>query len=124
MCASFVSSATSGDVVANALTTLQTLIRSALSTADPTRPLPTVLEGALARLASLLDLDVDASGAGLDRRLSTFRSLVADVAARETLVIRVLQIHLPRVAEALALVGAITMTWDAGANRPRAFGID
>jgi hypothetical protein len=110
--------------VANILTTVQALMKSALADSDPARPLPTILDDAADRLEDLFVLDLDPSGAGLEQWLAKFRSLTGDVALRETLVIRVLQVKLPRAAEVLALVGAITLAWDDAAGRPRAFGID
>ena len=110
--------------MANLLTTLQDLIKDCLQTADDTRPLPTVLENALAQVQSLLGLNLEPSGQGLEQWLATFRQVTGDTVLRETLLIRVLQIKLPRAAEALALVGALTLTWDAAASKPRSFVIN
>ena len=77
-----------------------------------------MLENALAQVQSLLALNLDPSGDGLEEWLARFRSLTGDIALRETLVIRLLQMKLPRIAEVLALVGAITLTWDDAAPPP------
>lgn len=57
-------------------------------------------------------MNIDASGDGLERWLAAFRSVTGNVEARETLLIRTIQVHLPRVAEALAFGGVISLRWD------------
>ena len=108
------------------LTTLQELIAKALDPDNPDYRLPTVLVGARANLDDLLSLRLDPSGAGLDQWLDKFRKLTQDEVLRETLIIRVLQVTLPRAAESLALLGVISMDWDGDANPqvPRSFRIN
>lgn len=97
--------------MANVLTTIQELIQQSLAPGDPDRPLPIALQDAAARLQSLFSLQLEPTGDGLERWLATLRSLLTDVEVRETLLLRVLQVKLPRVAEALTLVGAVKATW-------------
>lgn len=105
------------------LSTLASLIRSSVG-GDPSKPpLPTVLTDIAADLERLTELDLEPSGEGLERWLATFHSITGNVTARETLVIRVLQVHLPRVAETLALAGVMGVTWNPDAS-PRSFTIN
>ena len=104
------------------LNTLASLIRAAVG-ADPGKPpLPTVLTDLAADLERLTELNLEPSGDGLERWLATVRSITGNVTARETLAVRVLQIHLPRVAETLALADVISVTWNPDAT-PRSFSI-
>lgn len=82
-------------------------------------PLPSSLVGVGDRLGNGLTVGTDPSAAGLERWLAEFRRLVGDVAVRETIAVRVLQVRLPRLAEALALVGAIVITWEGSGENAR-----
>ncbi|GAA8847017.1 hypothetical protein DUHN55_21920 [Helicobacter pylori] len=100
--------------MADLLATLGTALRDCLRQppASGLPPLPTGL-AALAPMA-LDDLAVgtDPRGPGIDRWLALLRSRVTDVAVRETLAVRALQVELPRVAEALTLLGVVQVTWE------------
>lgn len=92
---------------------------------DP--PPPAVLTGLADRLGALTAVDASTSGDGIERWLATFRSVLTDRVARETLLVRVAQLHLPRLAEAATLAGVITADFDhtdPAAVRPLSFSID
>lgn len=99
------------------LDTLVTLFQSAVDKPPPGAgpdgppPLPRILDDVGDRITRLTSITTGPSGDGFDTWLREFRSIVGDVALRETLVIRVLQMKLPRVAEALTLIGAIRADW-------------
>ncbi len=78
------------------LTRLVALFTDAVAPGDTRRPLPTILNGTEAKVAKLGDVTLD--GASFDAWLSRFRSLLDDAALRETLLVRVLQLKLPRIA--------------------------
>lgn len=102
------------------LTTLRTLINEVLALDDPQRPLPTVLSRA--NLGSMSAVELEPSAVGIQRWLDQLRSFVGDPAVRECLLVRVLQVKLPRLAEVLALAGVIRATWDGAILR--SFTID
>ncbi len=104
------------------LSTLAALIRTAVGS-DPGRPpLPTILTDLAADLQRLTELDLEPSGAGLERWLATLRSITGNREAAETLAVRVAQIHLPRIAETLALADVIAVTSNPDAT-PRSFTV-
>lgn len=103
--------------MADLLSTLGAAITDALADPlpgdpDPAPPLPTSIVGLRESLGDLLTINTDPSGAGVEKWLATLRRVVADIAVRETIAVRVLQVKLPRVAEALTLVGVITISWE------------
>lgn len=104
------------------LSTLASLICSAVGVAPGKPPLPTVLTDIARDLERLTELNLEPSGEGLERWLASVRSITGNVSVRETLA-RVLQIHLPRVPESLPLAGVITVTWNQDST-PRSFAID
>ena len=115
------------------LETLVALFQSAVAKPPPDAgpdappPLPRILDDAGDRVSKLTSMTTGPSGKGFDTWLSEFRSIIGDAALRETLVIRVLQMKLPRIVEALALVGAIRADWRGWAppdGVPYAFRID
>lgn len=109
--------------MANVLESLSALFRDCLE-GDP--PKPTILNGLADRIGELLAVSADASGEGLERWLSALRSITGDAAVLETLLVRAMQKKLPRVAEALALAGAIAVQWESGPGGagPRSFTIN
>lgn len=107
--------------MANMLESLSSLLRDCLE-GDP--PKPSILEGLDQRIGELFIVSADPSGEGLEHWLSVLRSITGDAALRETLLVRSLQKKLPRVAEALALAGAIGVQWEAGGAGPRSFSIN
>ena len=68
----------------------------------------------------LTQVQLSAGNNGLVDWLSTIRSVVADVDLRDTIVIRALQLRLPRVAEALVMAGLVEIVFHP-AETPRAF---
>lgn len=105
------------------LESLKRLFTEVVATDDDTTPLPTVLRGIGPTIQRLTSVEFGSSGNGLEQWLSNFQDLIDDRITRETLIIRVIQLKLPRVAEVLAMAGVITLTWDAAADRPRSFEI-
>ncbi|SNU02316.1 hypothetical protein SAMN06298212_1322 [Ruaniaceae bacterium KH17] len=92
---------------------------------EPLPPLlPTVLLGIRARLEELTSLQLEPTGNGLESWLEKVRSLTGTPETRETMAVRLLQLKLPRVAETLALAGAITMPQGAPNGRPHSFRIN
>lgn len=107
------------------LSTLTNLIKSSLGTEDGALPVPIILDELGDRLNDLSAVGFGTSGNGLEDWLAKFRSIVGNVEARETLAIRVVQVNLPRVAEALAFAGVIKGTWRKDEpGRPYSFSID
>lgn len=109
----------------NILRTIQDLIKGCLSPGADAPPLPTILEGLATRLTGWLSAEPDPSPDGFERWLGGLRSAAGDDETRETLLVRVLQTRLPRLAESLVLLGAITAVWQEadGVVRPRSFRI-
>ncbi len=105
--------------MANILESVTGLLTKALE-GDP--PPPAILQTIGPRLDQLLAVSVDPSGDGIARWLATLRAITGDTRLHDTLVVRALQVHFPRLAEALTLVGVIGFEWD-GAT-PAAFSID
>lgn len=108
--------------MANILGTIQDLIKGCLSGQPGDPPLPTILVQASDQLEPLFNLQLEPTGSGLDQWLAQFRALTQNDDLRETLLVRLLQVKLPRVAEALTLVGLVDAEWDA--DRPRLFRIN
>jgi len=105
--------------MANILQTITDLLKHSLSGT----PLPpTNLANLDERLARLSSASVDPSGAGIDRWLNELNALFDDTRLRDTLLVRALQMHLPRLAEALTLLGVVVFEWDGHA--PAAFRLD
>lgn len=109
----------------NILRTIQDLIKGCLSPGADAPPLPTILDDVLPLLGGWLAAEPDPSPAGLERWLAGLRAAVGDGETRETLLVRVLQMRLPRLAESLTLIGAVTAVWEEadGVVRPRSFRI-
>lgn len=105
------------------LATLTSLVVSAVGTDEGKPALPEILSDVADDVGKLSELNLEPSGAGLEQWLATVRSIVGSDQALETLTVRVLQIHLPRVAEALAFADVIRVDW-IGDDTPRAFLID
>lgn len=100
--------------MADLLATLGTALGDCLRQPPPVGlpPLPSSLTALPDGSLDGLTVGTDPRGPGIDRWLALLRSLVADVALRETLAVRVLQVKLPRVAEALTLLGVVDVTWE------------
>ena len=88
---------------------------------DP--PPPALLETIGNRLDDLLAVSVDPSGDGIERWLTALRAITQDNRLHETLIVRAVQVHFPRAAEALTLLGVIDIEWGPD-DRPAAFAID
>jgi hypothetical protein len=105
--------------VSNILQSATDLLEKALE-GEP--PPPAILQGLGPRLAELTAISVDPSGDGIDRWITTLRSITNDDELHETLIVRAVQMRFPRLAEALTLMGIITYAWQG--QTPRAFRID
>ncbi|WP_347345842.1 DUF6603 domain-containing protein [Microbacterium sp.] len=115
--------------MADVLSTLKSLFDEVLADPPPSGapPLPAALVGLRDRLGALTGITFDGGGDPLEKWLATLRSITGDVAVRETLVVRVLQLKLPRVAESLTLLGVVTVpdaAWIPDAPAPAHFRID
>jgi hypothetical protein len=106
--------------MANILSTLTDILKKSIA-GNP--PPPVIIQNLGPRLDDLMQVSADASGEGIDRWLTKFRELTGDVALRETLVVRALQMNFPRVAETLTLLEIITFSWGADPQTPIKFGI-
>jgi len=85
-------------------------------------PPPAILQAISGRLAELEAVSVDPSGDGIDRWLGKLRAITQDTRLHETLVVRAVQMHFPRLAEALTLLGIIGFEFDG--DKPAAFSIN
>lgn len=103
----------------NILESLTGLLRSSVE-GDP--PPPALLDGLSDRLGGLADVSVDPSGDGIDQWLIKLHSITSDTRLHETLLVRVLQVHFPRVAESLTLLGIIGFEYENGSAS--AFRVD
>lgn len=108
----------------NILTTIQKLIQDCLAEQPGDPPLPAILIGAADELQQLFNLQLEPTGAGLDQWLDQFRALTQNDDLRETLLVRSLQLRLPRLAEALTLIGVVAGEWTEAADRPALFRIN
>ncbi len=107
--------------MANVLQSVTDLLRTCLA-GDP--PPPALIATLGPRIEQLAAVSVDPSGAGIDRWVTQLRALVTDERLRDTLVVRAVQMSLPRLAEVLTLVGVVEIEWTPGApDVPAAFGI-
>ncbi len=105
--------------MANILTSITAFLQDAVA-GDP--PPPARLLTISDRLDELLAVSVDPSGDGIERWLDKLHEIADDVLLRETLLVRALQMRLPRLAEALTLAGVIDFVWEN--EQPTAFTID
>lgn len=89
-------------------------------------PLPTLIHDGADRLAALFNLSgsLSTAPADLERWIAQFKQLMGDADLRECIVIRMLQVHFPRVAEVLTLAGVITATWQPPEKVPEKFTVD
>jgi hypothetical protein len=85
-------------------------------------PPPVILQAISGRLAELEAVSIDPSGDGIDSWLRKLREIANDKRLHETLVVRAVQMHFPRLAEALTLLGIIGFEFDA--DKPAAFSIN
>jgi hypothetical protein len=106
--------------MATILESVTKLLQSCLGD-DP--PRPDVLRQLDATLPGLMEVGIDPTGDGIDAWLQKLNSITGDPAVRESLIVRALQIHTPRLAEALTLAGIIAVTWNAQ-DTPASFTID
>ena len=81
---------------------------------DQDLPVPARLSGLQPAVQQLSSLTVDWTGGGVEAWLNSFRSLVGDRETQDTLLVRALQVHLPRLAEALTLLGVARYTFAGG----------
>ena len=105
--------------MATILESITDLLKKSLQ-GDP--PPPAIIQNLGGRLDELLGVSLDPSGDGIDRWLGKLRAITGDQRLRETLVVRAMQMSLPRLAEALTLLGVIGIEWDG--DTPAAFSIN
>jgi hypothetical protein len=103
-------------------TLLESLNKALRSALVPDPPPPEVLTDLENKLDQLGQVSVAWGGNGIDEWLARFRSLFTDVAIRDSLLVRVLQLRLPRLAEALTITGVFTIEYSA--TGVHAFHID
>lgn len=101
------------------LETLSALLKKCLE-GDP--PPPAILQNLGPQLNDLLAVSLDPSGDGIERWLAKLRSIATDQRLRETLLVRALQMSLPRLAEALTLLGVVGVEWNG--DTPQAFSFN
>ena len=106
--------------MANALQFLADRLKELLS--DAVYPVPEAIAAVKTKLDALAILEVS-SFADVQAWLDTFESL-GDEAVRDTLLVRAVQIHLPRAAQALTLVGVFRVAFSAGPAGLARFKID
>lgn len=105
--------------MATILESITDLLKKSLQ-GDP--PPPAIIQNLGGRLDELLGVSLDPSGDGIDRWLGKLRAITGDQRLRETLVVRAMQMSLPRLAEALTLLGVIGIEWNG--DTPAAFSIN
>lgn len=105
--------------MATILESITDLLKQCLE-GDP--PPPAILQTLGGRFDELTSVSADPSGDGIDRWLGKLRAIAADQRLRETLAVRAVQMRLPRLAEALILVGVVGVEWDG--DTPAAFSIN
>ncbi len=108
--------------MANLLSTITHLFERSLQ-GEP--PPPVILNGLGTKLSELLDLSADGSGDGISRWLSKLHEITGNTRLHETLLVRTLQMHFPRAAELLTLLGVVKFEYEIGDSiKPIAFAID
>ena len=105
--------------MANILDTISRFLEEALGNEPPK---PQILEDTTVQLGNLKQVSTDASGAGIVQWLNEFKTIVTSRELRETLLVRAMQIHFPRLGEVLALLGVVNVEWQG--KKPRHFTID
>lgn len=103
------------------LNTIRDFLRDALDGVDP--PAPTIL-GDINDLKNRLSaIEVSIDGNGPADWIAALKRTIGDAALRETLLVRAIQLNLPRLAETLVLAGLVEMEFDVAAGRPLAFHV-
>lgn len=102
---------------------LQSLTKLLQDSLEGEPPPPVNLQSIGERLSELGNISIDPSGAGIDRWLRALDSITNDQRLKDTLVARALQMHFPRVAEALTALGLIGFEWTAD-NTPAALTLN
>lgn len=105
--------------MANILASITSLLNSCIA-GDP--PPPQILLDIEPRLNELTAVTADPSGNGIASWLAKLRSITGDTRLQETLIVRALQMHFPRLAETLTLLGIIGYEWDG--EKPAAFSVN
>ncbi|MBO9658553.1 MAG: hypothetical protein J7527_06985 [Chitinophagaceae bacterium] len=106
--------------MSNILHTIATILRDSLL-GVPTAPAN--IRSLQNRVSDLMDVSLDATGDGIRRWLIKFHEIANDKTLRETLLVRALQMHLPRVAETFTLLSIIEIDWEND-NTPKSFSIN
>ena len=106
----------------NILESITNLLRTSLD-GDPSPP--AILKTIGDRLNDLTAVSVDPTGAGIDRWLGKLRAITGDTRLHDTLIVRAVQMHAPRLAETLTLMGIVGFEWEGNTPvTPAAFSIN
>jgi hypothetical protein len=105
----------------NILESITNLLKNSLE-GDPEPP--TILKTIGDRLNDLTAVSVDPTGAGIDRWLGKLRAITGDTRLHDTLIVRAVQMHAPRLAETLTLIGIIGFEWEGNPPALAAFSIN
>lgn len=106
--------------MANFLETITRFLTDGLAQPEVEPKLPTVLEGLEARVQELLQFSLGLDGGGIDQWLAKFNALIGSEELRDTLLVRALQLRLPRLLETLTFLGIVEFIFEPD-NRVRAF---
>lgn len=87
-------------------------------------PLPSNISNLKDKLGELSSLNADANGAGIDKWIKRFKEITGDDALRDTLLVRVLQVNFPRVAEFFTMLGIIRFIWEDDGIKLKDFSIN
>lgn len=98
--------------MANWLESITKFLTEGLSQPDVEPRLPTVLAGLEQRLQELQVFSSGLDGSGVDQWLAKLNALIADQEVRDSLLIRALQMRLPRLTEALTALGIIEFQFE------------
>jgi hypothetical protein len=103
------------------LDSIRDFLKDALDGVDP--PAPTILGDINDIKDRLSSIEVSIDGNGPADWIAALKRTIGDPALRETLLVRAIQLSLPRLAETLLLAGLVEMEFDVAAARPRAFHV-
>lgn len=107
--------------MANWLETITEFLKDGLAHPDAEPRLPTVLEGLNAQIQDLQQFSSGLDGSGVDQWLAKFHALISNNEIRDSLLVRALQMRLPRLAEALTFLGIVEFQFEPDNSRVRSF---
>ena len=108
----------------NVFQTITRLLKESLGSADTEPRLPTVLRAVGPQVEDLLGFSSGLDGSGVQQWIERFKALIGSEEIRDTLVVRAIQLRLPRLAETLTFLGIITFAFEPGDADVRALGLD